>query len=64
MAQCFAMNVVANIKTDDPDIRSAVLKVVADGQGEGRQRYDLRMAKSLLENWKVNLEEYNITFEW
>ena len=64
MAQCHALNVIANIQTDNPDIQSAVIDIVVSQPGAGREKYDLRMAKSLILKWGIDLQKHNITFEW
>lgn len=64
MAQCHALNVIANIQTDNPDIQSAVIDIVFSQPGAGREKYDLRMAKSLILKWGIDLQKHNITFEW
>jgi N-sulfoglucosamine sulfohydrolase len=64
MAQCHALNVIANIQTDNPDIQSAVIDIVVSQPGAGREKYDLRMAKSLILKWGIDLQKYNIKFEW
>lgn len=64
MAQCHALNVIANIHTDNPDIQSAVIDIVVSQPGAGREKYDLRMAKSLIMKWEIDLEKHNIKFEW
>lgn len=64
MAQCHALNVIANIHTDNPDIQSAVIDIVVSQPGAGREKYDLRMAKSLIMKWGIDLEKHNIKFEW
>jgi N-sulfoglucosamine sulfohydrolase len=64
MAQCHALNVIANIHTDNPDIQSAVIDIVVSQPGAGREKYDLRMAKSLIMKWGTDLEKHNIKFEW
>ena len=64
MAQCHALNVVANIKTDNPAIQAAVIDIVVSQPGAGREKYDLRMAKSLILKWGIDLEKHNIKFEW
>jgi N-sulfoglucosamine sulfohydrolase len=64
MAQCHALNVIANIHTDNSDIQSAVIDIVVSQPGAGREKYDLRMAKSLIMKWGIDLEKHNIKFEW
>jgi arylsulfatase A-like enzyme len=64
MAQCHSLNVVANIKTDNPAIQAAVIDIVVSQPGAGREKYDLRMAKSLILKWGIDLEKHNIKFEW
>ncbi len=64
MAQCFALNVVANLGINDPAIQAEVINLVISQPGAGREKYDLRMAKSLILKWGIDLEKHNIRFEW
>lgn len=64
MAQCHALNVVASINTSDPAIQSAVIYVVTSQPGAGHEKYDLRMAKSLIMKWGIDLSNQNIRFDW
>lgn len=64
MAQCHALNVVASINTNDPEIQKSVIDLVLSQPGGGREKYDLRMAKSLIMKWNIDLEKHNIKFEW
>lgn len=64
MSRCYAMNVVAAQGVDDPDIREAVINTVISQPDGGREQYDLRMAKSLIMNWQVDLKKHKIEFAW
>lgn len=64
MSRCHALNVVASLGVDDPGIREAVIHTVISQPDGGREQYDLRMAKSLIMNWKIDLEEHQIEFAW
>lgn len=64
MAQCHALNVVASIGTEEPEIQQAVIDLVLSQPGGGREKYDLRMARSLILKWGIDVEKYNIMFEW
>ena len=64
MSRCYAMNVVAALGVDDPEIREAVIQTVISQPNGGREQYDLRMAKSLIMNWEIDLGKHQIEFEW
>ena len=64
MSRCYAMNVVASLGVDDPGIREAVIQTVTSQPDGGREQYDLRMAKSLVMKWQVDLEKHQIEFAW
>jgi N-sulfoglucosamine sulfohydrolase len=64
MAQCHALNVVAAIETIDPAIQQTVIDLVLSQPGGGREKYDLRMARSLILGWGIDMEKHNIKFEW
>lgn len=64
MSRCYAMNVVASLGVDEPGIREAVIQTVTSQPDGGREQYDLRMAKSLVMKWQVDLEKHQIEFAW
>ena len=64
MVQCYALNSIANQRVDDPRVVKAVIDIVVSQPDGGREKYDLRMAKSLILGWKLDLQQHNIVFTW
>ncbi len=64
MVQCYALNSIANQRVEDQRVVKAVVNIVVSQPGGGREKYDLRMAKSLILGWKLDMQQHNIVFAW
>ena len=64
MGRCYAMNVVDCTGIETPEIQQAVIDFVANQPNAGRNRYDFRMARSLVVKWGIDREKHNISFAW
>lgn len=63
-ARCHALNAIECIEDENPKIINGVIQMIKSSPEINRNRYDLRVAKWLLEKWNVNLKENNINFDW
>jgi N-sulfoglucosamine sulfohydrolase len=64
MANVFAMNVLEITGANTPELQKAVINVVASQPGAGREKYDMRLAKALINRWGIDPQQHNITFSW
>lgn len=62
-ARAHALNAIAALELDTPEIRNAVIAMVKDLAELNRQHYDWRSANGLLTRWKVDLKKHGINLE-
>ncbi len=63
-ARNFGLNVIDNLDDDQPPVRKAVVAMVKKAESLDRSHYDIRVAKHLFEEWKMNPAEMGIKFGW
>ncbi len=61
-ARCQALNVIDCIEENSPEIIGGVINMINQHIKLNRNSYDLRLAKWLMEKWKLNPNDYN--FNW
>ena len=61
-ARCQALNVIDCIEENSPEIIGGVINMIKQHPKLNRNSYDLRLAKWLMEKWKLNPNDYN--FNW
>jgi len=63
-ARCYALNVIDCIGDSTPDVQRAVLNIALKKQAGGREFYDLRAARGLIDKWKIDPAKEGIKFNW
>lgn len=61
-ARCQALNVIDCIEENSPEIIGGVINMIKQHPKLNRNSYDLRLAKWLMEKWKLNPNDYS--FNW
>ncbi|MBN2773247.1 MAG: sulfatase-like hydrolase/transferase, partial [Prolixibacteraceae bacterium] len=63
-ARCFALNTIDCIEEDSPELIKGLVDLVNSSENRSPNAYDLRAAKWLIEKWGLNLDDYDITYQW
>ncbi len=64
LARCYALNVIDCLDDKSPEIVEGVVCLLQDAETISRNKYDVRVAKRLIEKWGLNPEDYSIKFDW
>ena len=64
LARCYALNVIDCLDDKSPEIVEGVVCLLQDAVTISRNKYDVRVAKRLIEKWGLNPEDYSIKFDW
>ena len=63
-ARCHALNVIDCINEESPEIIAGVVNMINNAESNTRNKYDMRSAKWLIEEWGLNPDDHKIEFAW